>query len=434
MTEREDFARQYNNGTSYDSYDSLQAGSYPSAEAFSDMRDEACANEIDSMDISVSRVVHEDPKDSFSLAHPTITREMILNDVARTTSEALEVVEFDPSARKLPSVELIRALAKAGKFDGIGDVFTKSSEIARMWHQKTAYSPLALAPQYNGEDRLPMPKLRPDGSVPQAHEADREFDSFVAVPEDDPARAAWRYHPDTIELRKRGQHLQHKIIDHFSDTSVYPDGSKVRIAAIAGGAAWPDMQAVAELGKTRPDIDVELDVFDWDKAAMYLGIHNATELLTDVTGEDPVVQTNTTERITTLATGSVRVRFINANITDQQKLLTHAHERNSNGYDIVEAVGLVEYFKQEHAPFVITNMDSLLKEKVGMGIVANMTEYHNHPQILGVIGWSLLRPRSLSNIAQMVDDGIKMGDPARTPDKKLELLDEKSYLYVTWRK
>lgn len=431
MTEREGVTTQNNKSTLYDR---PQTGSYLLAEAFSDMRDEACADEIDSMDIPVSRVVHEDPKDSFSLAHPTITREMILNDVARTTSEALEIAEFDPSARKLPSVELIRALAKAGKFDGIGDVFTKSSEIAQMWHQKTAYSPLALAPQYNGEDRLPMPKLRADGSVPQAHEADREFDSFVTVPDDDPARAAWRYHPDTIELRKRGQHLQHKIIDHFSDTSVYPDGSKVRIAAIAGGAAWPDMQAVANLSRMRPDIKIELDVFDWDKAAIYLGVHNANELLTEISGQEAPVQRDEAQQITTISSKNARVRFINADITNQAKLLSHATEDDTKGYDIVEAVGLVEYFTQDMAPFIITNMDALLKEKIGLGIVANMTQYHNHPQILGVIGWRALRPRSLDDISRIVDDGIKMSDQSRVPDKKLELLDGKSYLYASWRK
>lgn len=426
MTEKDDFTRQPNSN--------LQIVSYPLAEVFSDMRDEACANEIDSMDIPVSRVIYEDPKDSFLLAHPTITREMILSDVARTTSEALQVAEFDPSARTLPSVELIRALAKAGRFEGIGDVFTKSSEIAQMWHQKTAYSPLALAPQYNGEDRLPMPKLRSDGSVPQAHEADREFDSFIAVPEDDPARAAWRYHPDTIELRKRGQHLQHKIIDHFSDISTYPKGSKVRIAAIAGGAAWPDMQAVATLSRMRPDIKVELDVFDWDKAAIYLGVHNAKELLTEISGHEAPVFGDEAQQITTISSENARVRFINADITDQKKLLSHATEDNTKGYDIVEAVGLVEYFTQDMAPFVITNMDALLKEKVGLGIVANMTQYHNHPQILGVIGWRALRPRSLDDISRIVDDGVKMSDSSRVPDKKLELLDEKSYLYASWRK
>ena len=412
----------------------LTVGQYPLADTYANMREAACADEIDIMSEEVVRVIHTDPKDTLPPAHPTITRADILRHVDRTTSEVLEIVEFDPQTGKLPKVETIRTLAKTAMFDGIGDVFNNSSYIARMWHDKTAYSPLALAPQYNGEDILPMPRLRENGEAPGARDADREFGTFLPVLEDDPARASWRYHPDTIELRKRGVHLQRKIVDHFSDTETYPDGSRVRIAAIAGGAAWPDMQAIAELGKTRPDIDVELDVFDWDKAAMYLGVHNATELLTDVTGEDPAVETDTTENITTIAAGSVRVRFISADIQNQQKLLAHAHERDSNGYDIVEAVGLVEYFKQEHAPFVITNMDSLLKEKVGIGIVANMTEYHNHPQILGVIGWSLLRPRSLSNIAQMVDDGIKMGDPARTPDKKLELLHEKSYLYVTWRK
>lgn len=407
---------------------------YPLAEAYSVMREEACVDEIDSMDISVERVLYEDPKDKLPPAHPTITREMILADVSRTTSEALEVVGFDPSSNKLPPVEVVRALAKAGKLDGIGDVFTNTSDIARMWHKKTAYSPLALAPQYNGEDALPMPKLREDGSAPQAHESDREFGGFIPVPEDDPARASWRYHPDTIELRKRGVHLQHKIIEHFTDTEMYPDGSRVRVAAIAGGAAWPDMRAVATLTQERPEIRIELDVFDWDKAAIYLGVHNAKGLLTGASEDKVRVHEDDVQQITTIESGNAKVRFINADITNQQKLLAHANEGGSNGYDIVEAVGLVEYFTQDMAPFVITNMDSLLKEKIGLGIVANMTEYHNHPQILGVIGWRALRPRSLSDIARFVDEGIKMSDPNRVPDKKLELLDAKSYLYTSWRK
>lgn len=409
-------------------------GRYPLADAFSKMRENAYVKEAASMNIPVVRVIHEDSKASLPPAHPTITREIVMDNVHRTTSEVLKIVEFDPSTGILPESTAIRALSKAGRLNGIGNVFTKSSEIAHLWHEKTAYSPLALAPQYNGEDFLPMPKLREDGSAPQAHEADRAFDAFLPVSVDDPARAAWRYHPDTVELRKRGTHLQSKIIEHFIDTDTYPDGSRVRIAAIAGGAAWPDMQAVAALGQSRPDIKVELDVFDWDKAAIFLGVHNATTLLEGIADTGVKIIEDKEHQITTVSTVNMRVRFINADITNQNKLLAHANEDNSKGYDVVEAVGLVEYFPQDAAPFVIANMDSLLKEKVGLGIVANMTEYHDHPQILGVIGWRALRPRSLSDIARFVDDGIRMSDPNRIPDKKLEILDEKSYLYTSWRK
>jgi len=422
----------YNDGQSTPDIDIIQQ--YPLADAFSRMREEAYINEVASMDIDVARVAHEDSKASLPPAHPFITRDMVMDKVYQTTSQVLEVVRFDPSTGILPESIAIRALSKEGKLDGIGDVFTEASEIARLWHKQTAYSPLALAPQYNGEDVLPIPRLREDGSAPQAHEADRVFGEFLSVAIDDPARAAWRYHPDTIELRKRGTHLQTKIIEHFTDTDTYPDGSRVRIAAIAGGAAWPDMQAVAALGQFRPDIKVELDVFDWDKAAIFLGVHNATDLLEGIADTKVEVVEDKEQQITTVSTANTRVRFINADITNQNKLLAHADEDDAKGYDIVEAVGLVEYFKQEHAPFVIANMDALLKEKVGLGIVANMTEYHDHPQILGVIGWRLLRPRSLSNIARIVDEGIWLNDPNRVPDKKLEILDEKSYLYTTWRK
>lgn len=422
----------YDNGQSISNADIIQR--YPLADAFSRMREEAYVEEVDSMDIAVVRVAHEDSKASLSPAHPTITREMVMDNVYRTTSEVLEVVGFDPEAGLLPESTAIRALAKAGRLQGIGKVFTEASEIARLWHKQTAYSPLALAPQYNGEDVLPIPKLREDGSAPQANEADRVFGGFLPVGIDDPARAAWRYHPDTIELRKRGTHLQTKIIEHFTDTDTYPDGSRVRIAAIAGGAAWPDMQAVAALGQSRPDIKVELDVFDWDKAAIFLGVHNATTLLEGIADAKVKVIEDQEHQITTISAANTRVRFINADITNQNKLLAHADEDNAKGYDIVEAVGLVEYFPQDAAPFIIASMDSLLKDKVGLGIVANMTEYHDHPQILGVIGWRALRPRSLSDIARFVDEGIKMSDSNRVPDKKLEILDEKSYLYTTWRK
>lgn len=407
---------------------------YPSAEAFATMREEACAEEIHSMSIPVARIALQDPKDRLPPAHPTITREMILDDVHRTTSEALDVLEFDPSSGLRPPVELVRALAKAGKFASIGDVFNRSSDIAQIWHDNTAYSPLALATQYNGEGMLPIPQVRADGTVPQAHEADRKFGGFLEVPEDDPARAAWRYHPDTIELRKRGAHLQNIIIDHFSDTQRYPNGSRVRIAAIAGGAAWPDMQAAVKLGQVRPDLTIGVDVFDWDKAATHLGIYDAVNILQGDSEDQVAAQTDEARQITTIEKHNVKVRFINADITDQKKLLSHANENGSEGYDIAEAVGLVEYFQQDHAPFVVANMDALLKERVGLGVVANMTEYHDYPQILGVIGWRLLRPRSISDISQLVDDGIKMGDGNRIPDKKLDLLDEKSYLYASWRK
>ncbi|MFT4187577.1 MAG: hypothetical protein QM621_03260 [Aeromicrobium sp.] len=404
------------------------------ADTFAQLRKDACSREIESIELDVERVAYEDPKSLLPAAHPTITREMVLREVRRTTSEALRLLGFTQNSNSLPLPDLVRSLAKAGRFDGLGNVFTQSSEIASLWHQKTAYSPLALAPQYGSEDVLPLPQLRADGSTPQAHEPDRRFGRFIPVPADDPARAAWRYHPDTIELRKRGLHLRRKLTDRLSDEVRCPDGSVARVAAIAGGAAWPDIYAVADLLNTRPNLHVELDVFDWDRAAIHIGVLNASEILGTATNETAQTHLDQANRVTTVSAGRAQVRFIETDVSNHQALQAYAHENGSAGYDVVEAVGLVEYFTQDSAPFIIATMDSLLKDESGMGVIANMTAYHDHPQILGVIGWRSLRPRSLREIIRIVDNGVGLSRKHSHLEKSSELLDGMSYLYVSWEK
>lgn len=399
--------------------------------AFAARRHDLCAREQLRLPLQVEVVSPVDLKETLPPPHPTMTRQDISEAVARTTGQALHTAGFGQRRGRVPGVDAIRHLAKEGAFEGIGAIFTDATEIARLWHAKTAYSPLALAPQYGSEDVLPVPRLRSDGSAPRAGEPDRQFGTYMPVPKDDPARASWRYHPDTVAVRRRGEHLKNAILDYCLGSASLR--TQVRIAAIAGGAAWPDIRAVAALAALRPDLKVGLDVFDWDAAAVKLGVDDAQQSLGSLSREVRVTTHDGGRVASVLAGHNVEIRFINADITNHAAVLKHARHNGQAGYDLVEAAGLIEYLPADAASFVISGMDGSLSPS-GRGIVANMTCYHDYVQILGVIGWRALRPRSMQEVLSIVDAGVARDHPSRQPVKRAALLADHSYLFVSWDK
>ena len=126
-------------------------------------------------------------------------------------------------------------------------------------------------------------------------------------------------------------------------------------------------------------------MFDFDLAAIKFGVRRTLETL----GANARLHVEGTER--TIAHGNVGVRFFLQDITDQAGMLAHARKGTPrcHGYDIVEAIGIMEYFDDAGATALIQGMNGLLSDRGGEGVVANMTSYHD----FGVIGWRLLRPR-----------------------------------------
>ena len=203
----------------------------------------------------------------------------------------------------------------------------------------------------------------------------------------------------------------------------------MRIAGIAGGAAWPDVQAVCELSKARPGLHIELDVFDFDLAAIELGVRRTLDALGDVAR----LHVNGTG--STISKGNVGVRFFLQDITDQEGMMAHARNEapRRHGYDLVEAIGIMEYFDDAGAMALIEGMNSLLSDRGGTGVVANMTAYHDYVQILGVIGWRLLRPRTIEELAVLtgaVPDGTWTTELIRDPTPSG---DTASYAFLTWK-
>ena len=203
----------------------------------------------------------------------------------------------------------------------------------------------------------------------------------------------------------------------------------MRIAGIAGGAAWPDVQAVCELSKARPGLHIELDVFDFDLAAIELGVRRTLDAL----GDDARLHVNGAG--STISKGNIGVRFSLQDITDQEGMMAHARNEapRSHGYGLVEAIGIMESFDDAGAMALIEGMNSLLSDRGGTGIVANMTAYHDYVQILGVIAWRLLRPRTIEELSvltgavpdatwttELIRDSTPSGDTA-------------SYAFLTWK-
>ena len=137
----------------------------------------------------------------------------------------------------------------------------------------------------------------------------------------------------------------------------------------------------------------------------------------------------------TISHGNVGVRFFLQDITDQAGMLAHTRKGTlrCDGYDLVEAIGIMEYFDDAGATALIQGMNGLLSDRSGEGVVANMTAYHDSVQFLGVIGWRLLRPRTIEEFSvltsavpeaawttELIRDSTPSGDTA-------------SYAFLTWK-
>ena len=362
--------------------------------------------------------------------------------VDQTTTTALEMILQDRTALHEVTPAVVHAAAASRLFDpdddgGLGAHMSRASRLAEIWHRDNRYTPLALDPIYLAQEQLlsdrlpwdmPVPNYDEAGSPIRAGQDGRGISSYSSVSAQDAAIRFWAFHPDPIAVRRRARHLQSIIVDKFSDSCRYPDGRQVRIAGIAGGAAWPDVQAVCELTNIRPGLVIELDVFDFDLAAIELGIKRTVDAL----GHDALVRRDGTE--TAISHGNVKVRFFLQDITDQAGMAAHARGTAPRdcGYDLVEAIGIMEYFEDAGAMALIQGMDSLLADQGGEGVVANMTAYHDYVQILGVIGWRLLRPRTIEELfaltgavpdanwtTELIRDSTPHGDTA-------------SYAFLTW--
>jgi hypothetical protein len=368
-----------------------------------------------------------DPKEAEPAPAAGITKTELDKAIDVTTGQALQVLGWQPGDG-LPDANETSRRAKAGDFAGIGDVFTRSSEASTAWHIQTAYSPLALAPMYGDESKLHLPVLGDSGKAIRAGEPGRAIDKVMTVPEDDLARVAWRYHPDTLEVRRRGQHLQDIIVNKLSDQEAYPQGSTVRIAAIAGGAAFPDIMAAKRLAAERPDLNIQVDVFDFDVAALDLGVRTVQNEIFPETNFDASGTAHPID-LATLSADNLRVRFINQDITDVAALTEYAFGTDGelSGYDVVEGIGIAEYFPPEIVEILAAGMTAMLNQERGEGVLANMTRYHNTVQILGVIAWHLLQPRTLHGFAGPIDRAV-----GNTHQLRHEMLDSMSYMFTRW--
>jgi cyclopropane fatty-acyl-phospholipid synthase-like methyltransferase len=124
------------------------------------------------------------------------------------------------------------------------------------------------------------------------------------------------------------------------------------------------------------------------------------------------------------------IRRVITNLTGEEHLQTPRYE----GYDIVEAVGIVEYLGDEDRPFVYSKVVDSEDEMMagartflknayrfvrpgGLLVFGNMLD--THPQLgftLDVIQWPHVQPRSINSVVKLLDEaGVEGETDVYTP-------------------
>lgn len=223
---------------------------------------------------------------------------------------------------------------------------------------------------------------------------------------------------DGVGIRSRARVVQDVIASEIKDL-----GRKNRVLSLACGAAQPVLNGVKESFSGGRSQQTEVTLVDYDKGALGLADKYAKELGVKV----GLRRRNILER---------------SGIADSQRGLLGAalggiyrrSQLKSGSYDVVEAVGILEYLKPEDWAYryngVINTTRSMagavsfmrnaydLVRPGGFLVVGNMLD--THPQIgftLNVIQWPHIQPRSIDQMAGIFNEaGIGGGITAHLPD------------------
>lgn len=264
-------------------------------------------------------------------------------------------------------------------------------ESFRIWITRYVPTAAALGPIYN-----PYQPCLPDGT-------------YIT----DEMRAWLCNIADTIGIRSRGAQFEQIIRD---ERERFRPGEPFKMLSLACGAGYNVLRAVEEAKQSGADIRATL--VDYDKETLHQVRQDASRL--EIDDRIRTVRANVLRRKNLILPASSwgGVNFSAANI------LTHAsglaQEQGQDGeYDLVDAVGILEYLKKEDWVYTYNKVISTKKPMAGavtflknawqhvkpggLLVVGNMLD--THPQLgftMNAVQWPHVQPRPMEEVLEMM--------------------------------
>lgn len=191
-------------------------------------------------------------------------------------------------------------------------------------------------------------------------------------------RLLFRHGLDAIGIRSRAKIMESISLRQVRDS----DEDSTRWISLACGAAVPVLDAVANIKKEMPDRDFSLTLVDLDRTAL--------EFARELASAQGLREGTDFE--------AERVNLIRGLIKNDELVTTHGKE----SYDMVDMLGIFEYFADDHAQTMLKNAYRLLKPG-GKLIIGNMLDTHPNLRFNQVaVGWPGVKPRSFDEIANVI--------------------------------
>lgn len=249
-----------------------------------------------------------------------------------------------------------------------------------------AFKELSPALSYWRENLVPKSAAlsvlyRPDLPMLPGAPGTKEQGGFTPGVDNDPvARAVFAESLDGRAIRSRGDAVRNVFAQKFMDTEAYPDGSTIRIASLACGAAEIVFEATAELARSRPDLTIQVSLVDADPYALQLAEQFA----------------NSREDL-----ANVDFTFHEANILSASALEKVSEMTSGQGFDFMDIVGFLEYLPSRTAKRFMSMAYDMLGDG-GSLCAANMRDTHAQLDFTeNCVRWPYIVPRPLSELLEL---------------------------------
>lgn len=248
--------------------------------------------------------------------------------------------------------------------------FKELSPALRYWREYLVPKSAALSVLY-----------RPDLPMLPGAPGTKEQGGFTPGVDNDPiARAVFTESLDGRAIRSRGDAVKNIFAKKFMDTDAYPDGSTVRVASLACGAAEIVFEATAELARSRPDLTIQVSLVDADPYALKMAAYYADSR------ED---------------LANVDFSYHEANILSASTLEKISETTEGQGFDFMDIVGFLEYLPFRTAKRFMSMAYGMLGEGGSM-CAANMRDTHSQLDFTeNCVRWPYIVPRPLTELLEM---------------------------------
>lgn len=157
--------------------------------------------------------------------------------------------------------------------------------------------------------------------------------------------------------------LKSKVVSLVEDRKLKHDRSPISILSVAGGSSRSLIHMISDIQRENIECSIEVITIDKDKTALDVG-----------------------EKVAHENSVSNNFRWIEGKASDVETLVP------GRKFDVVEIVGLLDYFEKKRAVRLIKNMKGIMNEK-GCIIAANVTP-NSEMKFVHKTGWPAMYYRS----------------------------------------